>query len=89
MNLELKLPITVRVDNVGAIFMYKDVTKSNRTKHVHTRYSFVNEFVEDGFIEIILVKTKYTVAYIFTKNTTGEIGNIYHNKMVKDIETKQ
>ena len=73
MNLEVKLPITVRVDNVGAIFMSENVTTSNSTKHVDTRYRFVNELVEDGFIEIIFVKTKDNMADIFTKNTSGVI----------------
>ena len=54
-----------------------------------TRYCFVNEFVEDGYIEIIFVKTKDNVTDTFTKNTSGDIGNCHHNKMVKDIETKQ
>ena len=72
-----------------AIFMSENITTSNRTKHVHSRYRFVDEFVEDGFIEIIFVKTKDNVVDIFTKNTSGEIGNRHHNKMVKYIETKQ
>ena len=88
MRLEVKLPIIVIVDNVGAIFMYEIATMSNRTKHVDTRYRFVNEFVEDRFIEIIFVKTKDNVVYIFTKNTSGEIENHHHNKMVKEIKTK-
>ena len=88
-SLEVKLPITVRVDNVGAFFMSENVTTINMTKHVDTRYRFVNELVEDGFIEIIFVKTKENVADIFTNNTSGEIGNRHNNKMIKDIETKQ
>ena len=54
-----------------------------------TRYRFVNEFAEDGFVVIIFVNTKDNVENIFTKNTSSEIGNLHHNKMVKDIETKQ
>ena len=88
-SLEVKLTITVRVDNVGAICMSENVTMSNRTEHVDTRYRFVNEFVEDVFIGIIFVKTKDNVADIFTKNTSGDTGNRHHNKMVKEIETKQ
>ena len=87
--IEVKLPITLRLDNVGAIFIYENVTTSYRTKHVDTRYRFVNESVEDGFIEIIFVKTKDNVADVFANNASGEIGNLHHNKMVKDIETKQ
>ena len=89
MIFEVNMPITVIVDNVGAIFMSKKFNMSNRNNHVNTRYRFVNEFVEDGFIEMIFVKTKYNMAYIFTNNKSGDIGNCCHNKMFKDIETKQ
>ena len=40
--LEAKLPITVILDNMGAIFMSENVTTSNRTKRVNTIYRFVN-----------------------------------------------
>ena len=33
MSLEVKLPITLRVDHLGEIFMSENVTTSNRTKH--------------------------------------------------------
>ena len=89
MIVEINLPINVRVENVGTIFLSENVITSNRTKHVDTRYRFVNEFVEDRFIEIIFVKTKNHVADIFKKSTSGEIGDRHHNKMVKYIETKQ
>ena len=83
MILEVNLSITLILDNVVATCMSENLTTSNRTKHVDTRYRFVNEFVEDGFIEIIFVKTKDNVADIFTNNTRNYIGNHQHNKMVK------
>ena len=87
MSLEVNFPITVILDNVGAIFMSENVTTSNRTKHVDIRQGFVNEFVEDGFIEKKYVKTKDNVADFFTNNTSGEIGIRHHNKIIKEIET--
>ena len=42
MIIEANLPITVRVDNVGAIFMSENLNTSNRSNHVDTRYRFVN-----------------------------------------------
>ena len=89
MRIEVKLPITVRVDNVGAIFMSENVTTSNMTKHVDTKYRFVNEFVDNRFNEIIYVKTKDNIADIFTTNTSDDIGNHHRNKIIKEIETKQ
>jgi hypothetical protein len=73
MGIPVKLPIVVRVDNIGAIFMAENVTTSTRTRHVDVRYHFVREFVEDGFIRIIFVRTTENKADIFTKNVTGEL----------------
>ena len=50
LGIAVKLPIVVRVDNVGAIFMAENVSTSVRTRHVDTRYHFVREMIEDGFI---------------------------------------
>jgi Reverse transcriptase (RNA-dependent DNA polymerase) len=82
MGFEVKSPITVRVDNIGAIFMSENVTTSERTKHVDTRFRFVNEFVKDGFIEVIFVRTKENAADIFTKNTNTETAAPHHALML-------
>ena len=72
-GIEVTLPITVRVDNVGAIFMSENTLTSGRTKHVDIRYRYVNEMVLDGFLKIVFVKTKENVADIFTKNVTSDV----------------
>ena len=41
MNIEVELPITVHVDNVGAIWLSNNRTTSDRTKHIDIRTSFV------------------------------------------------
>jgi hypothetical protein len=53
--------------------MAENVTTSTRTRHVDVRYHFVREFVEDGFIKIIFVRTTENNADMFTKNATGEL----------------
>ena len=73
MNIEVKLPITVYVDNVGAIWLCNNRTTSNRTKHIDIRTSFVQEYQEDGKIIIKFVKSEDNEADIFTKNTTNVI----------------
>ena len=37
-GIDIKLPITVKVDNIGAIFMSENTSTSRRTKHVDVRY---------------------------------------------------
>ena len=71
-GIEIELPIVVRVDNVGAIFMSENTSTSGRTKHVDVRYRYVNEMILDGFLKIQFVKTEENVADIFTKNVSSE-----------------
>jgi hypothetical protein len=73
MGIPVKLPVIVRVDNIGAIFMAENVTTSTRTRNVDVRHHFVREFVQDGFIKIIFVRTTEITADIFIKNVTGEL----------------
>ena len=77
-GMNVKLPIIVCVDNVGAIFMSKNTSTSGRTKHVDIRYWYINEMIIDGFLKIVFVKTKENLADIFTKNVTSEV---YKNLM--------
>ena len=44
MNIAVDLPITVHVDNVGAIWLSNNRTTSYRTKHIDIRTSFVKEY---------------------------------------------
>nr|GEW50904.1 retrovirus-related Pol polyprotein from transposon TNT 1-94 [Tanacetum cinerariifolium] len=37
------------------------------TKHIHTRYHFIKEHVENGIIELYFVRTEYQLADMFTK----------------------
>ena len=48
MNISVKLPITVRVNEVVTIFMAYYVTITCCTKHMDTQYKYVNKYVEDG-----------------------------------------
>nr|GEV03965.1 copia protein [Tanacetum cinerariifolium] len=39
----------------------------SRTKHIHTRYHFIKEHVENGIIELCFIRTEYQLADMFTK----------------------
>jgi hypothetical protein len=73
MEIPVRLPVICCVDSIVAIFMAETFSTSQRTKHIDTRYHFVREFVEEGFIKIIFVRTKENRSDGFTKNVTGEI----------------
>ena len=84
MNIEVQLPITVHVDNVGAIWLSNNRTTSDRTKHIDIRTSFVKEYQEDGKIIIKFEKSEENEADIFTKNTTNVIFSNHQKKLVWD-----
>ena len=89
MGFEVELPIVVHVDNEGAIYIANNPTNSDCTKHVDVRYKYVNEFVEDGVIKIIFVRSADNRADIMTKNTGGELQNKHAEDMVWDIRDAQ
>ena len=61
MNIEVELPITVYVDNVGAIWLSNNRTTSDRTKHLDIR-----SYQEDERIIIKFGKSEDNEADILT-----------------------
>jgi hypothetical protein len=73
LHIKVKLPIVVMTDNIGAIFMSENASTSFRTRHVDTRYHFVREFVDSGFIKIEFVRSVENYSDLFTKNVNQEL----------------
>ena len=84
MNITVELPITVYVDNVGAIWLSSNRNTGDRTKHIDIRTAFVKEYQEDGKIIIKFVKSEENDADIFTKNTRSIIYQKHQEKLVWD-----
>ena len=82
MQIKIVLPVTVRVDNVGAIFLSENITTSNNTKHVDIRSKFVKEYCENGTVKIIFVRSENNDSDIMTKNLGGVLHEKHANKLV-------
>lgn len=72
LGVPLEYPITVNVDNIGAVYLSKNATTGSRTKHIDTRYHFVREYIEDGVVKVQFVRSENNNADIFTKNLNTE-----------------
>jgi hypothetical protein len=59
------------VDNIGVIFMSENASATSRTRHVDARYHFVRQFVEEGFLKIVFVKSNDIKSDMFTKNISN------------------
>ncbi len=82
MKIKVKLPIIVHVDNVGAIFMNKNITTTGCSKHVDIYYKFVTEYIEDEIIKVIFVKSAYNDSDIMSKNLGSELHSKHGSKMI-------
>ena len=85
MHITVHYPITVRVDNLGAVFMSGNVTTSTRTKHIDIRSKFVREYVQDGMIKIIFVRSEENDSDIMTK----DLGSLLHSKHAKKLVSEK
>ena len=82
MKIKVELPVIVRVDNIGAIFMGTNVTTTSRTKHVDIRTKYVREYQENGVVKIIFVKSEDNTSDIMTKNIQGNLFDKHASQLV-------
>ena len=80
LDIEVELPMVIRCDNQGAIFLATNES-STRTKHVDVRYHFICDLVEQGIIRLEYINTKVNVADMLTKNLPTE----QFEKLIRDL----
>jgi hypothetical protein len=79
-GIEVELPIVVKGDNVGALFMRQNSSTVVRSRHVDTRYHFIRENVEDGIVEV--VNSSENDLDLFTKNVSQDTYERHANKFL-------
>jgi len=87
LGVELALPIVVKTDNIGALFMSQNSSTGVRTRHVDTRYHFIRENIEDGIIKMEFVKSIDNDSDIFTKNVNHESYEKHAKKFLQNKES--
>jgi hypothetical protein len=83
LNVKVQLPAHLHVDNMGAIYLSSSQMSSQRTKHIDIRHHGMKEYIEDGFIKIIFVRSEENDSDIFTKNLGNELHEKHGNKFLK------
>ena len=75
LGMPIELPVQVNIDNIGAIFMTENTTSSNRTRHMDTRWHFVNDLQEQNLIKVKFVNSARNLSDGNTKNVQSETLN--------------
>jgi hypothetical protein len=88
MRVILDFPIIIEVDNTGAIYIAKNYTTGQRTKHIDIRAHLVWEFTEDGVLKVVFVGSEDNGADIYTKNTTEFLFEKHSRKYMEDLITR-
>ena len=60
-------PVTIHVDNQGAIDLAKNPTHHERSKHIDIKYHFSRNCVAEGKVKLVHVPTERNVADMMTK----------------------
>ena len=55
MKISVKLPVMVKVNNLGTTFLASYITTTLNTKHIDIKYKCVNEYVKDKVVKITLL----------------------------------
>ena len=72
MQLKVKTPMKLLLDNKGAIDLINNWSIGGRTRHIGVRINFMRELKESGIIEVDWVPTEQNCADMFTKNLPGK-----------------
>ena len=72
-QIEIALPMKLKVDNVGAIYLANNQFTGQRTKHIDVRWHYVRNLIQDEpkLLEIEFVKSDDNKADTYTKNVNG------------------
>ena len=85
LGVKVKLPIIVHIDNLGAIYMGNNEMSGTCACHIDCRFHFVKEFIEDGIIKVIFIRSEQNDADIFMKNLSADLYERHIAKYIEEI----
>ena len=88
-GLKVKKPITLEVDNEGAVDLVNSWSVGGRTKHIEVRQYFLRELKENGIINTVWKSGKSNESDLFTKNLSGQDFNRHAQNFVRVHEQNE
>jgi hypothetical protein len=80
--------VILKVDNLSAINLAKNLIAHGRSKHIEMRFHYLREQVDKGILKLEHCRTEVQVADLLTKGVTVEVFKRLKNLMgVKSLES--
>jgi hypothetical protein len=70
-GLQVDKPMTLEIDNKGAVDLSNNWSAGGRTRHIDVRHHFMRELKEDGIMQLKWISTHDNSSDLFTKNLDG------------------
>jgi len=81
----VNLPLLLRMDNTGAVYLANNHSTGPRTKHIDIRTHYVRELIDREFLRTLFIKSEDNDADIFAKNLAEELYLKHAKKNVDDL----
>ena len=83
MDLKVKLPMDLYIDNKGVVDFTANWNTGGRMRHIDVRYYFLRELREEGVIKVHWIDTAANESDLFTKNLGGPEFDKHASKFVR------
>jgi hypothetical protein len=81
---KIQLPIKIKVDNMGAVYMSENISNSSRTRHLDTRIKYIASLQEEGLIKVEFIRSEENGSDIATKNVIADLFEVHIKQLVAD-----
>jgi hypothetical protein len=91
-GLKVKYPMTLRMDNKGAVDLFNNYSVGGRTRHIQARVWFMRDICEEVKIQYKWISSEENFTDIFTKNVDAATFNkhaavfVGHDEYMDDIK---
>ena len=84
----VELPMSVYIDNIGAIDMLHNQSTKAQTKHVDIRFHWLRNFEQEGYIKVIFKRSELNTSDVMTKNVSKRLFDKHEPNLVQDYNDK-
>ena len=86
---DINLPMILRIDNTGDIYLANNHSTGQRTKHIDIRVHYLRELIDKVYIKTKFIKSADNDSDIFTKNVSEELFNKHAMKNIDNLDNKE